>query len=679
VGTAAVIRKTGLGRLHLHRSRVEQNGVSAGQGAAFDLQGGQARITNSTLVHTSSGAPDRVALTQTGATTTLVVQETTIVGPTGLSLNPSLVVLQQAEFLRCHIEGTDVLGAGLISSAQALVVSQSTVEVPVPAAASAVLIHPSAGALVGNIDATFKYSSVSGDISFDTTGVAGTSDLNISALEYQSTVFPGVAPTQTAVVKSKSHFYDNTVIGALLAENVQDAIDEIALVASVAPVVYHKNMPGVPNDTVRYRGWAPVTAELLFVRVYIQSKGSSAGTYTLTVTNEATGNTCLAGATFPMYSVADATVTAVALTGVPADLLFSAQDAWTVELTSDDPGFDADSIYVSLVFNTATGAAALAADWATTLALGNISGGNNPVISANDVMVFESSPVAVVSAATTGRIRYNQPTQTLQASLDGGAWEDLGGGGTPFIHKNVPSLPNNTYRYEGWAPVNAVVTAIHVYMDVKNTMGNYTATFTNEATAATMLVGASFDMNSGSLVAGTPLSLPLTGTPADLNFAAEDQWSVEFASDDAGFDGSGIYFDIVWGTSDVIAFSAVPDDDSQFEMAVSPGNTINTYFFAPYNITIVAVKVYCHAGATTAGVYTLAVEDIDGANNLLSAATEDMTTATLPAATLTPLALTGTAANLDLATGTRVRLQLVSDNGDLVASGVYVQILFRSQ
>ena len=156
---------------------------------------------------------------------------------------------------------------------------------------------------------------------------------------------------------------------------------------------------------------------------------------------------------------------------------------------------------------------------------------------------------------------------------------------------------------------------------------------------------------------------------------------MEFASDDPGFDGSGIYFDILWGADGSVTIPAAPDDDHQFEVTVSPANTVETFFFVPYACTVVEINAYCESGAVSAGgAYTLAVEDADLTNNLLSAATFDMeTSGSLPAATLTSVPLTGTAANLDLAKGTRVKFTLVSDNADLVASGVYAQLIYRSQ
>jgi hypothetical protein len=459
----------------------------------------------------------------------------------------------------------------------------------------------------------------------------------------------------------------------------------LALEAAIAGAVgnlgilsYNKNIPEIPNDAVSYRAWAPVACRLIAVRARMMTLNTQ-GNYTLEVINEATGNTVLTAATFDMNGLTAGVVTPLGLTANPADLTFAALDEVRITLTSDDPDFDGSDIYIELVWNSATAGGPVVEDLATTLLVGNITGGTNIFVTAGDVIEWGDSPLAPVSDPNTGRIRYNQATMTFQTSADGGPWTDIGtgsgGGGTPFVHKNVPPLPNNTYRYEGWVPINAVATDISVAMATVNTQGNYTAVFTNETTGQTMLVGPSFDMNT--LVAGTVTSLPLTGTLADLTFSAGDQWSVEMISDNLAFDGVGIYWSIQFGTAGSIVISGAPDDNEQFEMSVSPANTVNTLWFAPYNCEIVQIRAYAQTSPTTAGVYTLAVEDIDNTNNLLSAATFDMTG--LVSATITDLTLTGTPANLLLNKGTRVRLQLVSDNGDLVAAGVYLQIIYRSQ
>jgi hypothetical protein len=618
---------------------------------------------------------------------------------------------------------------------------------------------------------------------------------------------------------------------------------EAAIAAStgtLGTLSYNKNIPEIPNDSVSYRGWVSVACTMIGVRVRMMNV-HTVGNFDLEVVNEGTGNTVLAVDPTSLNTLVDGVIQPIALTANPADLAFSALDGWRVTFTSDDPDFDGSDIYFELVWNTATAGGPVVEDLATTLLVGNITGGSNIIVTNGDEIRGQAAPAAsgldgfdlvlrggagdgagvqgavvvdgkltvtgvidptaiiftqdpgtdAVTAAAEGAIFVSsgalsrqrdtpyfvpesagnpilmiggnvlQPTvavntatsldrstsffspainagATLDATLpaadtmqgrilyfehrgdasgtfnidadgadtidglgtpttlaygtlialisDGfGNWRTLnlgGGSANPFIHKNVTPLPSNTWRYDGWAPFDGTVQNIRVYMATKHTTGpaTYEATFTNEATGQTMLTGATFDMDA--LTAGTVTDLTLTGVPADLAFSAKDEWSVEFASTDPGFDGDGIYFELVWAADPASGGVPLPapNDSDQFPMAVSPNNVVLQTFFAPYDLTVVEINVYCESGASSAlGVYTLAVDDIDLANNLLSAATFDMETPNLPAATLTVVPLTGVAANLDLAKGTRVRFTLTSDNADLVASGLYLQIIYRSQ
>ena len=115
------------------------------------------------------------------------------------------------------------------------------------------------------------------------------------------------------------------------------------------PIPYHLNFVEDPGNTVQYRGWAYAACTCTKVRVYMATK-NTVGTYILTVTNNATGNTMLDAATFDMNTLTNDTVTAMTLTGTPADLVFPDAGRWTVDLASNDAGFDGEGIYIELVF-----------------------------------------------------------------------------------------------------------------------------------------------------------------------------------------------------------------------------------------------------------------------------------------------------------------------------------------
>ena len=114
--------------------------------------------------------------------------------------------------------------------------------------------------------------------------------------------------------------------------------------------------------------------------------------------------------------------------------------------------------------------------------------------------------------------------------------------GVDLVRQDVPSTNQggNTIVYEGYTPEACTLSEITVFMKTLNTQGTFTATFTNVTTGNTILGSASFDMQT--LSADTWTTLTLTGTSSDLTFAADDRFRISFASNNASFDGSGIYF-----------------------------------------------------------------------------------------------------------------------------------------
>ena len=118
-----------------------------------------------------------------------------------------------------------------------------------------------------------------------------------------------------------------------------------------SPLVYHLNLPDNPNDTVEYRGWVPYGCVLVGVYAYMGTVNNQ-GSYTLDVTNVATGNSCLSGGTpFDMNSLVADTVTSVPIkVAGDADLAFGAQGRWTISLVSDDIAMNGQDIYIELTF-----------------------------------------------------------------------------------------------------------------------------------------------------------------------------------------------------------------------------------------------------------------------------------------------------------------------------------------
>lgn len=166
---------------------------------------------------------------------------------------------------------------------------------------------------------------------------------------------------------------------------------------------------------------------------------------------------------------------------------------------------------------------------------------------------------------------------------------------------------------------------------------------------------------------GGGVYVPVGGT-RDLVFAGDVARSLESGCIRGMVDGGYITSSFVFGAD----WNAASILNERLEVTISGGNTINIRWVVPADLTILKAKAYIQTAATTAGVYTLAV---DGAgNNVLGAATFDLTS--LVAATPTDLTLTSTAADLDLDEDDVVTLSVVSDNADLTGGGLFFQIVY---
>ena len=396
VSGSAILTKTGSGTLRVMDSVV----TSPGTGPAIQMSAGVLEVSRSTLTQSGAGATLR-AIEIEGANSVTTISQTTITGPNGVRVNNTLDLGVTASLLDCVITANNAAGSGLSGQATLVSVTRTVFR----GIGTAVLYgNPSAPTgFQAVLDMSFSTMATSAaSLVFNTANLT-TSVLRLGSVVYTTLSFPSGAPTiYEAKTQAKTHFYDNTVSG-LLAENVQDAIDEIAGGGGGGGgsiLEYHEDMPEAPNSTVRYRGWVPVTATLLAVRVYMQTV-NTVGTYTLAVKNEATGNTVLSAATFNMNSLGAATVTSVPLTGVGPDKAFAALGRWTISLVSNNAGFNGVGVYVELQFGIGlTGAAGQ--DLATTLTFGNVTGGNDIILNTTDIIRGEQGVALAGSVLLRG-------------------------------------------------------------------------------------------------------------------------------------------------------------------------------------------------------------------------------------------------------------------------------------
>lgn len=100
-------------------------------------------------------------------------------------------------------------------------------------------------------------------------------------------------------------------------------------------------------------------------------------------------------------------------------------------------------------------------------------------------------------------------------------------------------------------------------------------------------------------------------------------------------------------------------------------NTVNLIFPAPFDLTVLSIKVYAQVSPTTTGAYTLTATGTGG--DLVTAF--DLTT--LVSATVSNLTLNATYEDLD--EDETLVLSFVSNNADLDAQGLYVTVLYEAR
>jgi len=119
-------------------------------------------------------------------------------------------------------------------------------------------------------------------------------------------------------------------------------------------------------------------------------------------------------------------------------------------------------------------------------------------------------------------------------------------------HFPMAAAPAAVAVYNGWVPTTCVLTGVNVFMATVNTQGTFTFTVTNVATAGiSLLGGVAFDMNGLVAATVTPTPLKAVGDP-DLVFdpaLSGGRWNIDLTSDNALFDGSGIYIELIFGVS----------------------------------------------------------------------------------------------------------------------------------
>jgi len=227
--TDPILYKTGLGTLVLDECTLTQTGSSASQGACVFHDKGTF-MARDTLFNSEISDPGRVAFYQEAdavLASDSYFERCTFIGPCGVNLNPSDLPNGTARFVNCFIESTltHISSFGLRTGIDDF--SLERCEIKVNGITNALDIGAFTGIHGSQMFVTLLWTRILGNVSFDTTGVTSTR-LDWGSVEYNAAIITGALTSgPNALVKSSTLYYDNSLSG-LVAENVQDALDEVA-------------------------------------------------------------------------------------------------------------------------------------------------------------------------------------------------------------------------------------------------------------------------------------------------------------------------------------------------------------------------------------------------------------------------------------------------------------------
>jgi len=268
---------------------------------------------------------------------------------------------------------------------------------------------------------------------------------------------------------------------------------------------------------------------------WAETSVTSAGRAILDDTNSAAQRVTLGLQIGSDVQAYDATLTSLTSLGTAADkmLYTTAIDTWAeTSVTSagrailDDANSAAQRVTLGLQIGTDVQAQSV-----------NLQDVSDLTLVKGQVLVSDGSDLLALSVGTNG--------QTLIADSSDSEGVVWGRNRTWTHHMDWPegtAQANNTINYFGWAPFGCRLDKLTVVMVSLNTQGTFTLSLNNQATVASMLSGSSYNMNG--LSAATVTSIPLSGTDANLALAENGGWQLSLVSNDANFDGSGIYIQL---------------------------------------------------------------------------------------------------------------------------------------
>lgn len=288
--TTGVINKTGDGTLIFQHCSVIQKADDPSIGPPILLEEGSIEGYRSLFLSEATSST-RVSFSQDGEDTSSIFESCTFEGPSGVDINPSEDLGPTAIFNRCQIISnlSSALAFGLRTSAEFTAINYCLIETD-PATSEGIQIHPTGLAFSGDVLASIRWTKIEGEISFNAIGISGNSVLDIGSLEYEALNVTGTLSSgPNALVQSRTLFYDNSS-SSLTAENVQDAIDELAASIGGATLAVQDEGSGIGSfGTFNFTGAAVTAAAGAPGVVDITVTGTGSSSTTLVVRETPSG------------------------------------------------------------------------------------------------------------------------------------------------------------------------------------------------------------------------------------------------------------------------------------------------------------------------------------------------------------------------------------------------------
>jgi hypothetical protein len=244
--TTPMVQKSGIGDVYWINSVFLQEGTGApNQGATYAALNGESHFFNCRLIQSDTFTATSEVFTveaAPGNTSRIIAKGTRFEGTSLGSVNRNLTVgVTSASFDDCTFLQTGTTGSefGIQTWGEDVAFDGCTLEVDSGSPLTSIVEgNPGgAGAATGPV-VSFRRSLAGTfgaylDLTVDGTAAA-TASLRLGSSEYGSGTGVVNGATERALTLGDSLFYDNTIVGLLTAENVQDALDDLAGAAFAA-------------------------------------------------------------------------------------------------------------------------------------------------------------------------------------------------------------------------------------------------------------------------------------------------------------------------------------------------------------------------------------------------------------------------------------------------------------